>query len=1409
MPTLNQLECSIELGPGNTKLKEYGTKYRNGHVETFIAVTDSDIPFTIHLKTKGYIAPGIALFVFMDGVYQCNRNRIGLKLPGQYVDPNEYEVQFHLRQKEEKSVHGAFIGSDWTFKELDRVSADKAPALNPQFLNNIGTIEVVVMRCKPALDDVPTEVSRGLKRGRISNYDGPADDSEDAHSTSHASQGPGHPTHRTQPQLATATNPQQGPGISLIAQGLKQPRDIPQRSQVTSDGLAISNAHGSANASNIVQLSQATSPQQEPGIDRITQSLRNVLEIDQRIRATNAPQSCSNMRETRAESSGAQPERAIEVPESEQLPGNALTTEALRSMGGNSQRPSSPDSVSWGSSTTLVNDGEAPTRLPEHDSLRWSDEVAPSSPVIDAPANIFAAPPLRLTEDHDQGFIFQVRRGEAGVRASVSGVNIRTPFCASSTPHYSTSARRTGPGDIYIRFHIRHDMRPLVFNSDAPHIAIAAIREALDELPEMDAQYPVLMRYVNQEITAVLQRRHGLANQEADYICGEKELKLVEFDRDIAHLHECEEAIQRKHSEIVEAAYRTYSNILAKPHTTSAFEDIEAMRECMVLCMDVHRDLDFRPGLYRLRVFQRRLFRDPFLALAGVSDDALDPRAMYEHYMARVERLDWFIQHATPLRALDVAAVQERHDNVQAQLKSVAEEQGFLHEYNAIFFPTAGALASGTPQPTWPIPQEDQEVGKNNTHAEHSERASTFGLDGAADTPNKRVQFAEPPTPLPQRGPYADTPRFAQPLCVSYGMQQSPYAPTPGNTPGFRSVGETMVGPALAGYGPPYQQMPQMQQYQGYNQAQGFCPPGYLPPQGRGRGQPFGQPQGYYGQPQGHGQVPVYMAQQGFPHPQGFQGQQVPLNTGVPPHLRPGAMGPPKTMRAPEGQAQGAPKTFRHFGSSQTPEETGKKNDPIKAADFGTLWGCDDADIRNPHFNADEKVADDANVQDHANRNSKRNKANNEGWVQDVQKNNRGQNPNKKGWVEVGAGEWDNAGTQKKSDGKNSNNGWGTQGGQNNAGGAPGWGSGPQKKSDGRGGKNSNNEWDTQGGQNNAGGAPGWGNEAQKSGGNVGGWDTNAPNNGGGDGGWGADPKKNSGSGWGTQSGQQDEGDGGWGGDQNGQNNAGWSGGDQKSSSTKSQGWGHNDNQPQQSDTKGWGGSQDSKNNDKAWGGPADQNNGASGWDTKSRSSSVKSTRSHHRRSDSISVASGTSAEPNPLFKPYWKDWTRPIDKEVADDSDSNASTVVATPREVYQYPAEPLPPVPSNKAKSASHVVQTGRGAAYDHLTRRPEYIDAWDKPYAVFSFKYRSPEALGSLLKTTIDVSDIEKVKERVEKDMLLAMPKHKLVEELMAKRGISGGGKKEGGRSSGYGGGGGEKGSEKGSEKGGSGGKGGYGW
>ena len=62
---------------------------------------------------------GLAMFVYMDGEYQCNRNRHNLKIPDGTTTSRQTEVNFRVRQKEAIQANGTFAGSQWKFRELN------------------------------------------------------------------------------------------------------------------------------------------------------------------------------------------------------------------------------------------------------------------------------------------------------------------------------------------------------------------------------------------------------------------------------------------------------------------------------------------------------------------------------------------------------------------------------------------------------------------------------------------------------------------------------------------------------------------------------------------------------------------------------------------------------------------------------------------------------------------------------------------------------------------------------------------------------------------------------------------------------------------------------------------------------------------------------------------------------------------------------------------------------------------------------------------------------------------------------------------------------------------------------------------------------------------------------------------
>lgn len=117
MPSLKDLTCSIELSDKQTPLQEFGTIYGDGFVETFIPVPSERRFFSIHLSSNKFIAPGIAMYVFIDGIYQCNRNRQDLEL--RKPKHGQSLVDFRVRQKEERQRDGSMIAREWTFEKLN------------------------------------------------------------------------------------------------------------------------------------------------------------------------------------------------------------------------------------------------------------------------------------------------------------------------------------------------------------------------------------------------------------------------------------------------------------------------------------------------------------------------------------------------------------------------------------------------------------------------------------------------------------------------------------------------------------------------------------------------------------------------------------------------------------------------------------------------------------------------------------------------------------------------------------------------------------------------------------------------------------------------------------------------------------------------------------------------------------------------------------------------------------------------------------------------------------------------------------------------------------------------------------------------------------------------------------------
>ncbi|PSN63108.1 hypothetical protein BS50DRAFT_648548 [Corynespora cassiicola Philippines] len=173
MPSLKGLNCFIEL-TAQKKLQEFGTFYNDGLVEAFIPVPEESSSFVVRLTSSEFIAPGLAVYVFIDGVYQCNRNRQNLKLR-QPLDRQSL-VDFCLRQKEEKQPDGTMIARDWTFERLSIAGANEAPDVcSANVMENIGCIEVIVLRCTGSRDGSSAHGADNAAKVPAFGFDGASD----------------------------------------------------------------------------------------------------------------------------------------------------------------------------------------------------------------------------------------------------------------------------------------------------------------------------------------------------------------------------------------------------------------------------------------------------------------------------------------------------------------------------------------------------------------------------------------------------------------------------------------------------------------------------------------------------------------------------------------------------------------------------------------------------------------------------------------------------------------------------------------------------------------------------------------------------------------------------------------------------------------------------------------------------------------------------------------------------------------------------------------------------------------------------------------------------------------------------------------------------------------------------------
>jgi hypothetical protein len=121
MPLLGSLDCSIQVG-NNGVLYEYGVKHEKNAALCYVAIPDVTTDFTLILQNREYISPGLAVYVYIDGVYQCNRAKSNM-------DPKHKPgTQFTLKGKEDELAPGQFIQRPWKFEPLNIGEFHQAPA---------------------------------------------------------------------------------------------------------------------------------------------------------------------------------------------------------------------------------------------------------------------------------------------------------------------------------------------------------------------------------------------------------------------------------------------------------------------------------------------------------------------------------------------------------------------------------------------------------------------------------------------------------------------------------------------------------------------------------------------------------------------------------------------------------------------------------------------------------------------------------------------------------------------------------------------------------------------------------------------------------------------------------------------------------------------------------------------------------------------------------------------------------------------------------------------------------------------------------------------------------------------------------------------------------------------------------
>ncbi|RVX68024.1 hypothetical protein B0A52_08435 [Exophiala mesophila] len=146
MPALRDLVCHVQWASTDSPFPEYATQYGDGVVETYITIPSHPQSFTVRLFSTKFIADGLSMVVFIDGNYQCNRNRVNLRPPKDGQAKHLSEIDFTVRQKEKPMGDGKYMGREWRF-DNHNIVPNIPEGVKESHFDDLGTIEVLVLRC--------------------------------------------------------------------------------------------------------------------------------------------------------------------------------------------------------------------------------------------------------------------------------------------------------------------------------------------------------------------------------------------------------------------------------------------------------------------------------------------------------------------------------------------------------------------------------------------------------------------------------------------------------------------------------------------------------------------------------------------------------------------------------------------------------------------------------------------------------------------------------------------------------------------------------------------------------------------------------------------------------------------------------------------------------------------------------------------------------------------------------------------------------------------------------------------------------------------------------------------------------------------------------------------------------------